>query len=271
VPNGKCKGCLKENVDLQLSHLIPTSVYRLLDSPNAPNRNPVLITSKAIVQTSREIRDYVLCSPCEQTLNRKGEEWVVPRLATRAKTFPLFDILTAVTPEVDEPDVRAYAGANNPCLCVEDLTHFALGIFWKASVHSWKSGPSGTIPKIEFGPYGEGIRSFLFCGGPFPDNVGLRVNVMPAPVAPMVSCHPYEGTKSERAHNFNFYVPGILFALVVGGGAPEETKGHCFYRSPLHPILLKDLSEEVQRRPKDTYFRGKAAMALRKRAGNGLD
>ena len=264
MPSGKCKGCLKDDLDLQLTHLIPASVYRLLDSPDAPNRNPILVTSQIIVPTAREIRDYVLCSPCEQVLNREGEQWVVPLLATRTRAFPLHDILTAVAPDVVGPNVKAYAGAKNPCLRVKDLTHFALGIFWKASVHSWKSGPSSMIPRIDLGPYGENIRSFLFCNGPFPQHVGLGVNVMPAPVTTMLSCHARAGAKANGVHHFSFYVPGILFALSVGKGAAEERRETCFYSNPLHPVLIQDLSDEVERHPKETYFKGKAAMALRR-------
>lgn len=264
VPNGKCKGCLKDGMDLQRSHLIPASVYRLLDSPDAPNRNPILISSEVTVQTSQEIRDYVLCRLCEQLLNQEGEQWVVPRLATREKTFPLHDMLAAVAPDVDEPHIKAYAGAKIPCLHVKNLTHFALGIFWKASVHSWRTGPSSRIPRIELGPYGENIRSFLFCKGPFPDHVGLGITVMSPLVTKMLSCPPREGLKSNGVHHFNFYVPGILFLLAVGKGATEETKDTCFCGNQLHPIFITDDSEAVERLPRETYFKGKAAMALRR-------
>jgi hypothetical protein len=189
---------------------------------------------------------------------------VVPRLATRGKAFPLYDILTAAAPDVVEPNVGVYAGARNPNLRVKDLTHFALGVFWKASVHSWKSGPSTTIPAIDLGPYGESIRAFLFCNGTSPENVGLVVNVMHVPVTTMLSLPPRAGHKSNGVHHFSFYVPGILFTLSVGKRATEETKDICFYGNSLHPIfIIADLSERVGQRPRETYFKGKAAMALR--------
>jgi len=195
-------------------------------------------------------------------LNRKGEQWVVPLLATRTKAFPLHDILTDIAPDFVEPDVKAYAGSKNPRLRVKDLTHFALGIFWKAAVHSWRSGPSSIIPRIELACHRENIRSFLFCDGPFPERVALGVNVMPTPVTTMLSYEPRAGRMSDAVHRFSFYVPGILFTLSVGEGAAGEAKDICFYGNPLHPILIKDLSEEVERYPKETYFKGKATMAL---------
>ncbi len=265
MPNEKCKGCLKEGAELQRSHLIPASVYRLLDSPDAPNRNPILITSRSIVQISLEIRDYLLCGPCEQLLNREGEQWVVPLLATRTREFPLHDILNEIAPDFVDPDVKAYAGSKNPSLRVKDLTHFALGIFWKASAHSWKSGPSSIIPRIELGCYGESIRCFLFCDGPFPEHVALGISVMPTPVTTMLSYEPRAGRKSGGVHHFSFYVPGVLFTLSVGEGVAGKAKDICFYGNPLHPILIKDLAEEVERYPKETYFKGKAAMNLKRK------
>jgi hypothetical protein len=251
--------CLREDVVLKCSHLTPASVYRLLDSPNAPNHNPVLITSQGVVQTSREIKDYVLCEQCEDLLNRNGENWVLPLLATR-ENFPLYDLLTSVAPDIVEPDVTAYAGAKNPRLRVNDLTHFALGIFWKASVHTWKSG-SSSGSRIELGISGEKIRLFLRGDAPFPEYIALGVNVMPPPVTTMLSYIPREGTALGDGRYLSFYVPGILFTLAIGKGLTKEV---CFYSNPLHPVLVKDLSTEVERYPKETYFKGKAAMALRK-------
>jgi hypothetical protein len=264
MPKDRCKLCLEDDTELQLSHLTPAKVYRLLDSPNAPNRNPFLITSQVTVQTAREIRDYLLCRDCEELLSRKGENWVVPRLAAPDKTFPLHDILTTVAPDVVGPDVRAYAAARNPEMRVEDLTHFALGVFWKASARAWRSGPSITSTSgIDLGPFGDSVRLFLLGIGPFPERVALGVALMPPPVTTVLSYLPREGTQSNGVRHFSYYVPGVLFMISIGGEVSRDTASGCFYNNPLHPILVKDLSEEVQRHPKKLYFKAKAAMALR--------
>jgi len=46
---------------------------------------------------------------------------------------------------------------SKPEIDVEKLTHFALGIFWKAGVHSWKKNKN-------LGVYGQPLRIPLKCG-----------------------------------------------------------------------------------------------------------
>jgi hypothetical protein len=170
-----------------------------------------------------------------------------------------------VPPDVVGPDVKAYAAARNPELRVEDLTHFALGIFWKASAHAWRSGPSTPTSRIDLGPFAEAVRLFLLGIGPFPEHVALGVAVMPPPVTTLISYLPREGTRSSGVRHFSYYVPGVLFMLSIGAEVSRDTTSGCFYNNPLHPILIKDLSEEVQRHPKKLYFKAKAAMARRSR------
>jgi len=64
-----------------------------------------------------------------------------------------------------------YFATQNPEIEVEKLTHLALGIYWKAAVHSWKGGE--TDPLIELGPYAEAFR--LRGENSFPKNVALGV------------------------------------------------------------------------------------------------
>jgi hypothetical protein len=189
----------------------------------------------------------------------------LPQLARMGKVFPLHEMLMAVSPDVVDAHLKAYAASKNPLIQVEDLTHFALGIFWKASVHLWRYGPSpSNVCKIELGPDGENIRQFLWREAPFPKHVALGVNVMPPPVTTRLSLVPREGIKSDSILRFNFYIPGILFALFVGRGVTGEIKEGCFYSNPAHPILVEDLSEEIEERPKAAYFKAKAAMAERR-------
>jgi len=51
---------------------------------------------------------------------------------------------------------------SKPEIDVEKLTHFALGIFWKAGVHSWKKNKDE--PMINLGVYGQPLRIPLKCG-----------------------------------------------------------------------------------------------------------
>jgi hypothetical protein len=68
-------------------------------------------------------------------------------------------MLVKCPPDVVEGDSALFAAAKNPDIDVAKLTHFAMGIFWKASVHSWSK--EKTDPPVDLGKYGERVRRFL--------------------------------------------------------------------------------------------------------------
>jgi hypothetical protein len=175
MQNGICKLCEKDS-NLQNSHLIPASVYKRLQSRTAPNPNPVLIKPGTAFQTSRQTTTYLLCSVCENVLNSKGEKQVLPLLAKEDLTFPLYDLIIKVPPDCVLEKIVAYAAARNPEIPVQALTHFALGTFWKASVHHWHG--NDTNLQINLGPCEKSIRLFV---------------------------------RDPEKTNFRFYVPGIQF------------------------------------------------------------
>src|SRR3982074_2531244 len=109
VPRGICKLCL-EDKELCDSHLLPKSLYALLKSKK---KDPVMVTSEVARHTSRQVKHYLLCSVCEDILNRGGETWLLPLLATIEGNFPLFDIITSIPPEADELDIKAYSASKN--------------------------------------------------------------------------------------------------------------------------------------------------------------
>ena len=208
------------------------------------------------MSSGRELKHPLLCKECDGALSRDGEDWTLPLLATIDGKFPFYDILTRVPPDVDEPDVKGYAASRNPDIDVHKLTHFALGVFWKGSVHSW-SGRRNE-PQIELGPYGEEIRRFLRSEGGFPRYAALTVGITPPPVKDIAFCQPYLGSKSN-CHFFMFYAPGIALALSVGKRI-GDAKANCFYSNPLHPIVVGDIASGIK-----TVFRKVSAGAHKSR------
>ena len=132
---------------------------------------PMKVGNGVVMPTDRQTRDYLLCKDCEDILSQGGEEWIADKLATWDRTFPLYDLLTKQPPDFDEEGMTVYSAANNPEIRVDELTHFALGIFWKASVHSWSG--SRTEPLIDLGPYSENVRTWLRNETRFPENIYL--------------------------------------------------------------------------------------------------
>ena len=84
-----------------------------------------------MIPTDRQTQDFLLCEDCEGVLNSGGERWILDKLATWERTFPLYDLLTKVPCLFDEDGMAVYLEVQNPEIEVEKLTHFALGLFWK--------------------------------------------------------------------------------------------------------------------------------------------
>jgi hypothetical protein len=102
-----------------------------------------------------------LCQECEGRLNRDGENWLLPKLATIDQKFPFYDIHMEVPADTADDGVAAFACSRNPKIGFRKVTNFAIGVFWKASVHSWRNNKRD--PMIQLGKYRE-----EFCDG----NVG---------------------------------------------------------------------------------------------------
>jgi hypothetical protein len=196
-------------------------------------RNDREIKAFRVFQTSKQITGHVLCFHCEQILNKKGEDWVLPQLST-LQAFPLYEKLTTIEPAIVEGDFAAYEGIRVPDIRTDSLIHFGMGIFWKAAAHDWQTG-NGTL-RLEFGPYRDQIRTFLL-GGTFPKHAYLMINVVP-PTYPTVSAYvPYQRSKSEF-HWYSFYVPGIEFALSLSKTTPDYLKAVCVAHAPVRPIIV---------------------------------
>ena len=240
VSIGTCKLCL-EDKELCKSHFMPQALFDLC---RAPGLEPVVLTQKVIMQTSRQTTDYLLCQSCEDILNEGGESWVLPKLAKFEGEFPLYEIVQKMPPNINEADVLGYAASHNSEIDTDSIIHFAAGIFWKASVHPWKRDEPE--PRIELGPYREAFRQFVLGTGEFPKDVVLVVGVTPPDKILQSLTDPYRGGRSG-VRNFLFYVPGMHFTILVGKTIEETLRSMCFVRNPLHPILVGDFSTQLKR------------------------
>lgn len=236
---GECKLCLKQK-PLVNSHLMARGLYDLCRPPDG---DPIFVSNKVIMQSGRQLQHPLLCEQCDASLGRYGEDWLLPLLATIDGRFPLLDVLQKVPAEVADGDSKMYAASRSPEIDTSKFTHFAMGVFWKASIHSWSG--SGAAPLIDLGEYGELVRVFLIGETPFPRDMVLVVGVSPSPVKIVSFHYPYQGSESTY-RNFLFYVPGVEFALLVGRTVPDESRQTCFATHPLHPVLVCDLTPVIK-------------------------
>ncbi len=136
--------------------------------------------------------------------------------------------------------------------------HFALGLFWKASVHSWKGDT--TDPRIDLGPYSEEIRKWLRGQNAFPKNVYLIV-VMEKPQKAQITMNdPYEGVRQGWRTHF-FHVPGVLFMMALGKTVDDSVRALSITNAG-NPINLSDaLTENFQQLMVDTLRNSRKTQA----------
>jgi hypothetical protein len=89
MPIGRCPLCRKEGKELQESHDISAGVYRIAGRDG----DPVVMTPEIFLSTTRQLKEYLLCSDCEQMLAKKGEDYVIPLLRQDKNNFPLLKLL----------------------------------------------------------------------------------------------------------------------------------------------------------------------------------
>ena len=132
---GICKMCLETKV-LESSHFIPNALYDYCYGSGG--EQPIVISSDAVYSSSREIQHPLLCKDCEDILNKNGESWMNSKLAAYEKKYPLYDLVVSGQLIFDEGDCRVFCATENPLIDADKIAHFAMGIFWKASIHSWR-------------------------------------------------------------------------------------------------------------------------------------
>jgi hypothetical protein len=132
-----CKLCRLDR-ELRESHFLPAAVYAQLRNNAEQNANPVLITSRVSLTTSKQITDRVLCGECEERFSKLGESWVLANMA-RPDGFLIQEALLATNPLDANESFAYYSSAAIPTINMEALVYFALSIFWRASAHMWRN------------------------------------------------------------------------------------------------------------------------------------
>lgn len=201
-------------------------------------------------------------------LNKGGERWLLDKLATWERSFPLYELLTKTTPLFDEDDMVVYL-AGNAHVDVPKLMHFALGLFWRASVHSWKK--DAREPRIQLGSYSEEIRKWLLGIGEFPQFLYLIVIVEKPERAQITMNDPYEGKREGWRTHF-FHVPGVLFMMALGKTVDESLRALAINNTGNPINVSKALTDDFERLMVESLMKSRKTKAfLRAKAKHDAD
>jgi len=206
----------KEAKELVDTHLMPSSLYKMMREEDGGDPNPVVTARGAKSrQTSQQVSDYVLCSDCDGSLSSGGESYILPRLFKSDGSFPLQDTLKQMTAIASTKKLGAFDLSGSDAIDADKLIHFAGGVFWKASVHSWRFGPDEPL-RLELGDeLVESLRLYLRGEAEWPESAALTMLVAGEESPPWAFFFPKDyGGDSHRRHSF--YVPGIEFHLHTG-------------------------------------------------------
>ena len=134
MPLGTCKLCLQQK-ELQDSHFVGKGLYKIAQKRGGP----VVMTPELFIATSDQLHDYLLCRECEQLFSREGEDYVTRLVKHSDNDFPLLQKLNAAKPLAKgQSGALVFAGATVG-VDTDKLAYYALSMFWRASVHVWKT------------------------------------------------------------------------------------------------------------------------------------
>lgn len=208
------------------SHLIPAAALAMLLSPTLKSPHPIHVSDDQHYTTSQPLKHYLLCAECEGRFHSRGEDWMLSHCHRAEDDFKLRELLLATRPFFIAADgLTIYRGASVPTLKPEQLTYFALSVFWRAAVHTWKCGLR--LTGIDLGPYLESLRLFLLDLAPFPQSMALVVRI--SSLTEWVPNVNYPET-ADNSHGFRlhgFTIPGLSFFLLVGARLPAEALEYC--------------------------------------------
>jgi len=223
MPSGKCPLCLQIK-DLVKSHFMPAALYKKTQNVKAPNKEPILITARGSVQTSRQMTDYLLCGDCEKLFNENGERYAMSQVADRRR-FPLLATLRAATPTKIVAGFNWYNHASVSAVDRGKLGYFALSVFWRAAVHSWE-GYGESYNTLELGPYQETLRQYLLGQTGFPADVVLFFIVC-TDAASQDSFHVPSRSGKQHGTTYTFQARGINFFMTVGKQMLDTLRSLC--------------------------------------------
>ena len=220
----RCGLCLNTS-ELCKSHLLPAALYHMARNLAVDtDPNPAVVTPSRAFTSSKQISSPFLCAACEARFFNNGESYVLDQCFRPNGQFKIRDLLKTVVPlesnvRYDVYDVQPLLGKE-----VDQYLYFAASVFWRASAHHWRMGAE-RVAKISLGiRHQEQFRLYLLGKEAFPDKARLVVHVSSETEPQRITAFPCV-TRTNGVHRHKFYIPGLLFILLLSGHAVGKSDG----------------------------------------------
>jgi hypothetical protein len=242
----KCKLCLKEKV-LQRSHYLSAGLYKI-----ARKRGGSLVrTPKLFLASDIQIRSHLLCENCEQLLNTKGERYVIPLMKQGEGDFPLLKMLDKYIPIAFDPNYVPVFSGSKIGVDTMKLAYYALSMFWRGSVQTWKTLGKQTTSVNIMTEDKEAIRRFLIGEIGWPPGIVVQVAVCTDTISQDNVLAP-ANLKDNLGCSMLMY--GILFDIFCGVQSDSSDWNLCCVNSPAR-VILRHTNEEETREQLDDLER----------------
>jgi hypothetical protein len=231
------------------SHFLPKSLYRLIREPTLKNPNPFLVTRGKALQTSTQLKRYLLCWKCEDRFNKNGESWVLNHCFRGGpmNRFRLRDLLIRIPPVSSNAAGDVISTVSAPEVLRDKIEYFAASVFWRGAISDWP-WQSQTVPRM---PLDQTLllafKDYLLGAAPFPRTCSLLVYVAADPTPPL-AMHPPQSGDTGGLIECRFSIPGLRFSLLPG--VPANVLS--ITSEPYHPVFLsKEQSRLLARQTLD--------------------
>jgi hypothetical protein len=147
------------------------------------------------------------------------------------------DALRASTPVTETTCEKIYSGRFIFNEGIDDLIHFASGVFWKAAACRWQSN----LRPLELGPYQEPLRSFVCGQDAFPENAALWISVWEEDLDDPWMATPHLVYR-DKYRSYRFDVLGVAFLLIIGKAIDSDISDYDVVRGQGNPIILSPIA-----------------------------
>lgn len=226
---GTCALCDQSNAEIQDSHIIPRWAYeRTVSYQPEVNTNPVVVTGGTAVETSEQVKKYLLCKCCEDRIG-KTENYVAKIAVQEDNGFPALGKVAIIW----KPD-PSFCVADANLLECSKLINFAASVLWRADIAQIE-------PIVDLGSFRDQLKQYLLEKGNFPNKARMVLQLL-APTDGTSKIHHsvvFPVTVSYDGYDtHSFLIHGLRFTLYCGSNIPRVMDEYCLIRT--HRLIITD-------------------------------
>lgn len=165
----------------------------------------------------------------------------MPLLTQRDGRFPLLEMLAAAAARSPLPLYRGFSKTETPEIDSAKIAYFALSIFWRASIHTWKAD-NGEEISLDLGKqYNEDVRRYLLGETEIPKHAFLITTACADVISQRVFFMPGEN-KRIKDRSYGVDLRGLFLLFRISKQSPDWHVEKSMINNPNEWIWVWDCS-----------------------------